>query len=147
MYTFISNIYTPIFSVKMNMKNVIIAAFFLSAATATQAQVVGNDADAHGCRASAGYTYSSVLKECIQVFNRDIKLDGLIGDTKGYVGTVIFSKDKKKAELFIKETTPSIVLNRKGKEGSYVWQKGDYSLTESNGYTVKKGNTEIYKGK
>ena len=128
----------------MNKKRFFVIALFLCAASFVNAQTVGNDADKHGCKASTGYTYSAVLKECIQVFKQELKLESVSKQgAADYMGAVVFSADKKKAEVFIKEASPSIVLNRKGKEGSYSWVKGEYTLSQA--YTLKKGNTEIYK--
>ena len=130
----------------MNKKRFFVAALFLCAASFVNAQMVGNDADKHGCKASAGQTYSTVLKECIQVFNQELKLESVNKQgAADFIGAVVFSVDKKKAEVFIKEAAPSIVLNRKGKEGSYTWVKGEYTLSQA--FTLKKGDTEIYKSK
>jgi len=92
----------------MNKKRFFVIALFLCAASFANAQMVGNDEDKHGCKASAGYTYSAVLKECIQIHTQSIKLEGLSADTKGFTGTIIFSKDKKQAEVFVREASPSI---------------------------------------
>ena len=43
--------------------------------------LVGNDKDEHGCIASAGYTWSELLQECIRPFEKGIKL--LSGDEDG----------------------------------------------------------------
>ena len=42
------------------------AACLLAAAAAASTPLVGNDADAHGCVASAGYTYCEPLGKCIR---------------------------------------------------------------------------------
>ena len=44
-------------------------------------QMVGNDADKHGCRASAGYTWSQLKKECIRIFDLDIKMPATSANT------------------------------------------------------------------
>lgn len=64
--------------------------------------VVGNDRDVHGCIGSAGYTYSQIKNECVRVFEQKIKLKEVDGD-KSYstMTAVIFSKNMKKAEIFI----------------------------------------------
>ena len=41
-------------------------ACLLAAAAAASTPLVGNDADAHGCVASAGYTYCEPLGKCIR---------------------------------------------------------------------------------
>ena len=86
--------------------------------------VVGNDRDVHGCIGSAGYTYSQIRNECVRVFEQKIKLKEVDSD-KGYasITAVIFSKNMKKAEIFIPDgAAKSIILERQGK--SKVWKSG-----------------------
>ena len=35
---------------------------------------VGDDKDAHGCIASAGYTWSEVLKDCIRLWEKGVRV-------------------------------------------------------------------------
>ena len=42
--------------------------------------MVGGDSDAHGCKASAGYTWSVVKNECIRIFESGIRLDAKAKD-------------------------------------------------------------------
>ena len=53
------------------------AALLAAALSACQSPAprVGNDADAHGCRASAGETFSQLRQRCVRVFDvADIRL-------------------------------------------------------------------------
>ena len=52
------------------------AAFLLTITSVLFAQQpkAGADKDAHGCIASAGYTYSELKKECIRTFEQKIQL-------------------------------------------------------------------------
>ncbi len=108
------------------------------------AQVItGNDADEHGCKGSAGYTWSELKKQCIQPFAEDLKLRS--ADTTGSYtsfAALIFSKDRKKAELIMAGS--NVILIRTGKKGNYTWKKGDWSLREKNGYQAKKANKLMY---
>ena len=62
--------------------------------------IVGNDSDEHGCKASAGYIWSALKKECIRVF--ELKLQ-LTNDDKTRIAGLIFSEDNLKAEIFTEE--------------------------------------------
>lgn len=113
--------------------------------------VAGNDRDVHGCIGSAGYTYSQIRNECVRVFEQKIKLKEVDSD-KGYASmtAVIFSKNMKKAEIFIPDgAAKSIILERQGK--SKVWKsekaiKDSYVLIpyKKKGYQIKKNDVVIY---
>jgi hypothetical protein len=83
----------------------------------------GSDKDSQGCKSSAGYTYSKLKKECIRVFEQKIKLNE-VDPTKSYTSivAVIFSQDKKNAELFIADEKESVILKRTGNKGNYIWK-------------------------
>jgi hypothetical protein len=131
------------------MKKILVFALVLSCiSTAVFAQRrshrIGGDADAHGCRASAGYTWSQLKKECIRLFEQEIKLPDV--NPKGSMQVIIiFSKDRKKAEAFIPSTKGSTILARSGRRGNYSWKNGDWALTDKNGYWLKKGKRLMYK--
>ena len=73
----------------MKLTNIIAGfacAIFLAACTNTEPKpmetpaepttpIVGADADEHGCKASAGYTWSALKNECIRLFESGIRLD------------------------------------------------------------------------
>lgn len=104
--------------------------------------VVGADADSHGCKASAGYTWSTLKKECIRIFE-GTKLshydDGKTYTTASYV---IFDGDK--AELFLDTQKESIILERKSEGDS--WVNGDWQLIPWKGYVLKKNGKILYTG-
>lgn len=104
--------------------------------------VVGADADSHGCKASAGYTWSTLRKECIRIFE-GTKLshydDGKTYTTASYV---IFDGDK--AELFLDTQKESIILERKSEGDS--WVNGDWQLIPWKGYVLKKDGKILYTG-
>ena len=104
--------------------------------------VVGGDLDSHGCKASAGYTWSALKKECIRIFE-GTKLshydDGKTYTTASYV---IF--DENKAELFLDTQKESIILERKSEGDS--WVNGDWQLIPWKGYVLKKDGKILYTG-
>lgn len=126
---------------------------FLSSLAFSQqkAHVVGGDKDVHGCKGSAGYTYSQIKNECVRVFEQKIKLNE-VGSDKSYTTStaVIFSKDMKKAEIFIPDgNAKSIILARQGK--GKIWKSGshikeNYVLVpyKKTGYQIKKDDVVIY---
>lgn len=110
------------------------------------AQTVGGDRDSHGCIGSAGYTYSQIKKDCVRVFEQKIKLTEVAPKgSSTSMAAVIFSKDMKKAEVFIPDTDgESLILTRIGR--GKIWKKDDYVLVpfKKNEYQLKKDNVVIY---
>ncbi|MNK56975.1 hypothetical protein D3C87_760230 [compost metagenome] len=104
---------------------------------------VGGDSDSHGCKASAGYTWSVLKKECIRIFENSTKLNHAEdGKTYSTVSYVIF--DGNKAELFLDTQKESIILERKS-EGD-TWVNGDWQLIPWKGYVLKKAGKILYTG-
>jgi len=133
----------------LNMKKIILLTA-ISLSCLALAQKVGGDKDVHGCIGSAGYTYSQIKNTCVKVFEQKIKLNEVSSD-KSYTSmtAVIFSKNMKKAEIFILDgAAKSIILTRKGK--NKIWKSGSnikesYVLArKKTGYQIKKDNVVIY---
>ena len=128
----------------MKTKTFLFALLFAgtSALFAQQTQPkAGADKDAHGCIASAGYTYSQLKKECIRTFEQKIQLKEIA--TKGnYTAAVLFNKDQSKAEIFLKEEKTSVILNLTAKG---IWKNAAYSLTQDKGFVLSKNKKPIYK--
>ncbi|WDF64893.1 hypothetical protein [Flavobacterium sp. KACC 22763] len=104
---------------------------------------VGGDSDSHGCKGSAGYTWSVLKKECIRVFENSTRLNHAEdGKTYSTVSYVIF--DGNKAELFLDTQKESIILERKSEGDS--WVNGDWQLIAWKGYVLKKGGKILYTG-
>ncbi len=133
-------------------KTILLGAMFIASLVfAQKAPVVGGDKDIHGCKGSAGYTYSQLRNDCVRVFEQKIKLKEVNSD-KGYTTStaVIFSKNMSKAEIFIPDgSANSIILDRQGK--SKIWKSGkhikeSYVLVpyKKTGYQIKKDNVVIY---
>lgn len=105
--------------------------------------MVGADADTHGCKASAGYTWSSLKKECIRIFDGTRLSHYDDGNTYTTASYVIF--DGNKAELFLDTQKESIILERKSEGDS--WINGDWQLIPWKGYVLKKAGKILYVGK
>lgn len=128
---------------KIMKKSIIFGLFALSTSAIGLAQdkIAGADQDAHGCKASAGYTYSTLKKECIRSFEQKIQLKEIA--SKGqFNAAVVFNTDKSKAEIFLKEEKQGVVLTHAGK----VWKNAVYSLTVIKGkYELTKNKKAVYK--
>ena len=134
-------------------KTILFSVMFLGSLAFAQQKtpVLGGDKDVHGCKGSAGYTYSQIKNDCVRVFEQKIKLKE-VGSDKSYttMTAVIFSKDMKRAEIFVPEgNAKSIILAREGK--GKIWKSGSY-IKESyvlvpykkKGYQIKKDDVVIY---
>lgn len=134
-------------------KTILLGAMFLSSLAFTQQKspVLGGDRDVHGCIGSAGYTYSQIKNVCVKVFAQKIKLKEVNSDKSSTSMTaVIFSKDMKRAEVFIPDgNAKSIILEKEGK--SKLWKSGSYIKEtyvlvpyKKAGYQIKKDDVVIY---
>lgn len=123
------------------------ALIFLSMNTISgQSNTAGGDVDAHGCRASAGYTFSVIKNDCVRIFEQEIQLNELHPEGESTsISAVIFSKNTKKAEIFIPGSSAGVILSRQGKKGSYVWTKGEFQLLQKNkGYVLQRSGKAIF---
>lgn len=112
------------------------------------APIVGGDIDEHGCKASAGYTWSVLRNECVRIFEIGTRLDyyeqaGKVVTTAAFV--IFESNNGNTAELFLDTQKESIILVRKS-EGQ-PWVKDDWQLIPWKGYVLKKANEIKYIGK
>jgi hypothetical protein len=140
------------------MKNNILTLVFILVAFSCVAQVspkkdlkespiVGNDADKHGCRASAGYTWSVLSNECIRIFERGKRLNRVVTENESantLSAFVVFDEQGNKAELFLPKHKKTIILKRKS-EGQ-PWVKNGWQLISWKGYVLKKRGKIIYTG-
>ncbi len=140
-------------SKNLNMKKTILfSAVFLCSLIFAQkkAPVVGGDRDVHGCIGSAGYTYSQLRNDCIKTFSQKIKLKEVNSDQSyASMTAVIFTKNMKKAEIFIPDgMAKSIILDKEGKEN--IWKSGTHIkdsyvlIPYKKGYQIKKNDVVIY---
>jgi hypothetical protein len=130
----------------MNKKLLLFSTIFILFTTIAYSQViVGNDRAKHGCIGSAGYTYSTIKNNCIQVFAQKIKLKEVDSSkTSTFMAAVIFSTDYKKAEVFLKGYKEGQLLTRTGKKGNYIWKKDDLELSYKKVFKLTKAKKLIY---
>ncbi|MDI5888039.1 MULTISPECIES: hypothetical protein [Flavobacterium] len=108
-------------------------------------ELTGGDLDEHGCKASAGYTWSALRKECIRVFEIGTRLNHYEQESATTSAFVIFEANNgNKAELFLDTQKESIILERKS-EGQ-PWVKDDWQLITWKGYVLKKAEEIKYTG-
>lgn len=106
----------------------------------TVAHIVGNDKDSHGCKGSAGYTWSYLKNDCIRSFELPNKLafvnDGIDTTAARYAAYYLFNDDSSKVEIFLKEESESIVLTRENAE-EYNSASYELKLTDHQWYLLK----------
>lgn len=80
--------------------------------TDTVSQMVGNDSDEHGCKASAGETWSELLQTCVQLFDTGKRLNPIETpkDEAVISAFVLFDTECSKAEVFIPGEEGSAIL-------------------------------------
>ena len=106
------------------MKPLLSLAFFALLITAcnpdigesiVRGEIVGNDLDDYGCKASAGYIWSITAQKCLRVFEEGIEFHN-----KDYTSNafVILSSDKSEAEAFLPietEISECIMVRNEGR--------------------------------
>ena len=83
---------------------------------------VGADRDAHGCIASAGYTYSVVLQECIRLWETATALAPTVAlGNPALPAYVVRSANWQYAEVYLPGQTTGLVLTLKTTPGDPTW--------------------------
>ncbi|OHX64543.1 hypothetical protein [Flammeovirga pacifica] len=100
-----------------------------------QGQMVGNDKDAHGCIASAGYIWSALQKECVRPWEAGITLSP---SNEGQTTNAYIIKKADEAELFLPDQQGSLIM-KKTSEATY--SVSDYTF---DGTSLKVKNTVKY---
>ncbi len=100
--------------------------FVLSSCITSEKTLVGADSDIHGCKGSAGYTWSVLRKECIRPFENSIAFNNTEQTQNAYI---ILSENRNQAEVFVPIETS---------EAESILYRGDKSL-----FTNKAGNIAI----
>lgn len=80
--------------------------------TTTDKPLVGSDRDEHGCIASAGYQWSTLLQNCIRPFEKGIRMKSS-DESQGTAAYIVFNTDSSKIELFLPTEKSHPILNRK----------------------------------
>lgn len=108
--------------------------------------ITGADKDKNGCLASAGYTWSKVNKECVQIFSGIglAPVDKSNANDAIFYSYVFFSEDGNLAEVFLAGSEDSIILSRSGKPDPWVF--GAYKLVAKEGYVLEKSGKPIFLG-
>lgn len=119
--------------------------------TVVEPPIVGGDSDEHGCKASAGYTWSVVKNECIRVFEADIRLDAKAADLDKTTSAFIVFKsetDQAQAELYLPSEKKSVLLAQDKNNGAGKWTNETYVLTQWKGmYTLEDSHKKVlYEG-
>ena len=110
--------------------------------------VVGGDKDKHGCIASAGYTWSEVLKDCIRLWEKGVRVADVADKEKA--AYIVFSPDSLQVELFFSDDRPSEILDRRSlPSGGYAWNVEDDDTKnvrlEDGRWTVSQRGRLIYR--
>ncbi len=85
--------------------------------------LLGGDRDDHGCIGSAGYTWSAVRQDCIQIFEQGVRTESVDGDGAAFI---VFSPDSAQVELFFSDGRPNEILDRRAlPDGGYAWNVED----------------------
>ncbi len=126
------------------MKPYFFTFLLIALSTHSRAQtVVGGDADKHGCRASAGYTWSVLRAECIRVWETGTRLQTTDSNATNDA-FVIIAPDRSKAEIWANNTHK--VLKRTGK-GSDTFTGTPYRLIARKQMKLYKGSKVIFVSK
>jgi hypothetical protein len=111
-----------------------------------ETNIVGNDKDAHGCKGSAGYTWSELKKNCVRLFEDGIRLNPAVQKESAVISAfVIFSEDKKQAELFLPDSTSALLLESTSSNGKPSWVKDNFKLSFEKEYLLKLNDKEVYR--
>ena len=108
---------------------------------------VGDDKDAHGCIASAGYTWSEVLKDCIRLWEKGVRVADVADKEKAAYITSHFTRGL--VELFFSDDRPSEILDRRSlPSGGYAWNVEDDDTKnvrlENDKWTISQRGNLIY---
>lgn len=105
--------------------------------------IIGGQKDQNGCLTGAGYTWSQLKQTCIRPFEQGITLIQITSEGSfASASYILFSDDKKQAELFTPLETGSVLL-KANNNGNYT--NGQYQLKKENaGWTLYVDNTKLF---
>ena len=110
--------------------------------------VVGADRDAHGCIASAGYTYSVVRGDCIRLWEQGIALTPTVQiGSPALAAYVVHSDDGTQAEVFLPDFNQGLILNRVEAADTPTWAApGGWELTydPDEGWNLLQDGQRLY---
>ncbi len=130
------------------MKKIFILSLcvFCAACAAHKESLPGADRDGHGCIASAGYTYVSVLDRCARLWEEGVRLNSVQAPANGALFSAfsVLSASGEKAELFLPEAEP-VTLSRSFTPDGPYWTGGNYRLDRlPQGWRLYKEDVLIY---
>lgn len=105
--------------------------------------IVGNDADEHGCRASAGYVWSNLRQECIRTFEVGVPFIAFGTNADSTMAAyIVLNDDKSKGELYMPNFKIPFQLNKvenkKNDFGKVMFEN------DSAGIEIVKCDTNIF---
>lgn len=113
-------------------------------------KMVGGDQDAHGCKASAGYTWSALRQECIRIFETGIRLNPKAGQDATLSAFAVFKTPDMDgdAELFLPGRSESLLLHRIADNGAGTWAVDTFTLRQWKGVLTVEGKSgvSLYEG-
>jgi len=114
----------------------------------TPPPMVGNDADEHGCKGSAGYRWSVLRNECIRIFEAGVRLDPVAKHLEQSLSAFVVIKtdsSDQEIELFVPHDEQTIIVK---KEATDKWKNDKYLLTKvKDTYSIEDANKKLlYKG-
>lgn len=110
-----------------------------------KAQIVGNDKDQYGCIGSAGYIWSSLLEECVRLWEAGFSLTNAQREKEKI--WVIFNSDSSRVELILTNGTREILDKRTSDLGP-VWNIEDddtYNLMNNGGWKIERRGELLFK--
>ena len=115
--------------------------------------MVGGDLDKHGCKPSAGYTWSVLKNDCIRVFEIGVRLDPQdLSLDKTISAFAVFANNEKEETSDVEIFVPSLlditlILKPLKDNGAGTWSNGTYTLTQWKGmYTLDRDKKILYQG-
>src|SRR5699024_10207620 len=103
---------------------------------------IGADEDSHGCKRSAGYTWSQLRGDCIRIFEEGLTLLPVeMNESEAvYAAFGLYSEDKTEVELFL-TSEKELILLQKTEGGSY--EKYVFRFDDNTKYLYIDGKVEF----
>lgn len=108
--------------------------------------VLGGDADAHGCKASAGYQWSPLRKSCVRLFETGIRLNANAPYLdKSLSAFVVFDADTTQAELHLPSLSEPLLLSLQKDDGNgtSIWTFDSLTFTKLKNIYLLSNNKNI----
>jgi hypothetical protein len=109
----------------------------------------GGDEDEHGCKPSAGYTWSKIKQQCIRPFEMGVKMDPKDPSLdKTTAAFLVFSDDRVRVEIFLPTQKNSVVIRKTSAAAEpEKWANGPLTLFLDKGvYTLDDEGKILYQG-